>query len=887
MKRNLWRRGSNIFGLFLCLALASCGGGGAQNSSSAPVTYTIGGTVSGLSGAGLVLQDNGGNNLSISTNGSFTFSTAIANGSTFDVTVLTQPSNPAQTCGVTNGSGTASANVTSVQVTCTTNTYTIGGTISGLSGSGLVLQDNGGNNLTVSANGSFTFTAALASGTAYSVTVFSQPANPAQTCGVTAGGSGTVASTNVTSVVVTCTTIYTIGGTVSGLSGTGLVLQDNGGDNLAVGANGNFTFATAIANGSTFDVTVLTQPSNPAQTCVVTNGSGTASANVTGVQVTCTTNTYTIGGTISGLSGTGLVLQDNGGNSLTVSANGPFTFTTALASGATYTVTVFSQPSNPAQTCGVTAGAAGTVTSANVTSVVVTCASLISGAISPLDYGGIADAITISPVDLSGGGSTLVSAGLFTPDLVGKVVVCLQNNDSQDGLNLTTVTGYTDSSHITVAGTIVRAFANHACAFASQNFRTALLAAQAVVPVNGTLQLPCGTMLISGGQILSTSQFTAAPTGPFSISGCPGKGTHFIMDWASMSTTTTPAVSLMGTSNYISDIVFDSIGGGSFQPGGSSLNAVVSISGHVENLEVNRWFASGGSGTQACFTSSQDGSSWVNILSAGCNVGLHLFNRGSFNQDGGNIVRGTTASMIVEGQEDGDVIIGGSFAGPVQVYSNAGNPTTITFLGVDVSGPMGAAALQIRNSTGPLNVNWTGGSIGCSGNALCASNSSGVSIGTNVTFRASQTRFDSSGTGSGIINSGTFIDDCGNYFTQTGASEYTGSGVLIGCASPSSFPVCQLGGATGTVSPAQCLQAQSGVIAVPASQTTYTVDTNAVTAASQIIVQQTTDNTGISSATCDPGPIAPMVTGRIAGTSFTISLNSVTAVTCFQYTIVD
>ena len=59
-----------------------------------------------------------------------------------------------------NGSGTANANVTNVQVACSnfTMTYTIGGTVSGLTGTGLVLQDNGGNNLTVSANGSFKFT---------------------------------------------------------------------------------------------------------------------------------------------------------------------------------------------------------------------------------------------------------------------------------------------------------------------------------------------------------------------------------------------------------------------------------------------------------------------------------------------------------------------------------------------------------------------------------------------------------------------------------------------------------------------------------------------------------------------------------------------------------
>src|SRR5712671_5916020 len=55
-----------------------------------------------------------------------------------------------------------------------------------------------------------------------------------------------------------------------------------------------------------------------------------------------TTATYTVGGTVSGLTGTGLVLQDNSGNNLAVSTNGSFTFTVALASGAAYKVTVFS-----------------------------------------------------------------------------------------------------------------------------------------------------------------------------------------------------------------------------------------------------------------------------------------------------------------------------------------------------------------------------------------------------------------------------------------------------------------------------------------------------------------------------------------------------------------
>jgi len=78
---------------------------------------------------------------------------------------------------------------------------------------------------------------------------------------------------------------FTIGGTVSGLTGTGLVLQNNGGDDLVIGGNGSFAFATPVASGATYNVTVHASPSG--QACVVTNGSGTATSNVTNVQVTC------------------------------------------------------------------------------------------------------------------------------------------------------------------------------------------------------------------------------------------------------------------------------------------------------------------------------------------------------------------------------------------------------------------------------------------------------------------------------------------------------------------------------------------------------------------------------------------------------------------------
>jgi len=247
-------------------------------------------------------------------------------------------------------------------------TYRVGGTISGLSGT-VVLQDNGADDLSRSVDGSFTFATALRSGSTYSVTVVLEPAG--QTCTV-ANGSGTIARANVTSVLVSCTTnpLYTVGGAISGLSGT-VVLQDIGKDDLAVSANGPFTFATALADGSTYSVTVLSQPAG--QTCTVANESGmVAGANVTNAAVSCTTSgLYTVGGSVSGPSGT-VVLQNTGKDDLTLSADGPFTFATALANGSTYAVTVFAQPFF--QSCTVSNGS-GTITGINVTDVWVSCAT--------------------------------------------------------------------------------------------------------------------------------------------------------------------------------------------------------------------------------------------------------------------------------------------------------------------------------------------------------------------------------------------------------------------------------------------------------------------------------------------------------------------------------
>src|SRR5215831_3734579 len=185
-------------------ALAGCGDGAVMVSSQ---MFTVGGTVSGLSGSGLVLQLNGGGNLSVTANGSFTFASQVASGATYKVTVLGFPSAPAEACTVTNGSGTVSAPVTNVTVVCTAG-FLVGGTVSGLTGTGLVLRDNGVADQAISAPGGFTFNAPVAVGAAYSVVVHAPPTG--QSCTVT-GGSGT-SSTDVGSVMVNCTLGFSLAG---------------------------------------------------------------------------------------------------------------------------------------------------------------------------------------------------------------------------------------------------------------------------------------------------------------------------------------------------------------------------------------------------------------------------------------------------------------------------------------------------------------------------------------------------------------------------------------------------------------------------------------------------------------------------------------------------
>ena len=291
-----------------------------------------------------MLQNNGAGDLPVAADGSFSFPTRLATGAAYSVAVRSHPTSPSQTCTVARGSGSiANANVGDVAITCATGQFSIRGTVSGLTGAGLVLQNNGGNDLPVSADGAFVFGNRLIDGATYSVVVRTQPSG--QNC-VVRNSTGTIRGGDASDVEVACASSgFTIGGAVTGLAGTGLVLRLNGGNDLSIVDNGAFRFR----DGSAERRTLRRNGAHAAGQSISGRArSPTAPApsrgNVTNIAVNCVTRQFTLGGTVSGLAGSGLVLELNGGDDLPIPSNGSFTFETPLTSGTRYRVRVATSP---------------------------------------------------------------------------------------------------------------------------------------------------------------------------------------------------------------------------------------------------------------------------------------------------------------------------------------------------------------------------------------------------------------------------------------------------------------------------------------------------------------------------------------------------------------
>lgn len=273
-------------------------------------------------------------------------------------------------CGGGGGGGGGSADV-GPQPAPTPNTFAIGGTVTGLNDGATVVLKSGADTLAVNTNGAISFASPIPANGAFAVTVATQPVG--QTCTVANGvGTGVVAS--ISNIAVTCSALsYSIGVSVAGLAnGQAVKLQNNGSDTLALSTNGAASFVTPVAHNGSYSITVSEQPIG--QVCTVSNavGSGVVS-DVSNVLITCSTITYTVGGSITGLaSGKQVSLWLNGSDALTLSTNDAFKFLAKVAHGGGVNVTVATQPIG--QICSVSNGVnASTV--GDVSDIKVTCST--------------------------------------------------------------------------------------------------------------------------------------------------------------------------------------------------------------------------------------------------------------------------------------------------------------------------------------------------------------------------------------------------------------------------------------------------------------------------------------------------------------------------------
>lgn len=363
------------------VALAACGGG-----EEADTGHYAGGVLTGLKAGNSVLLSSGTQSLTLSADGTYRFG-RFPKGTAYNITATS--SSDTQACTVSNGSGQiADADVDNIVVSCV-DTFGIGGTLSGYAGGHGPVQValNGGEPVSLTADGAFLFTTRLASGASYNAALVSVPET--LVCSLT-NGSGLVASTDVTSITVACEPAlagvsFTVTGLVTPDSVT-VQLNGSGVDALPArtrrvtsAANGSYSFNLAVPVGSTYDVVIAGQAVG--NTCTVANGSGTLGVGGTSnVMVACSPNRYVVSGTVEFSPYDFVRLRLNGSEELLVNGTQstqvftevvPFQFLTTVPYGGSYLVEVIDTPAFYI-ICTVTSGS-GTMPAGAVTNVVVTC----------------------------------------------------------------------------------------------------------------------------------------------------------------------------------------------------------------------------------------------------------------------------------------------------------------------------------------------------------------------------------------------------------------------------------------------------------------------------------------------------------------------------------
>ena len=148
----------------------------------------------------------------------------------------------------------------------------VSGTLSGLNaGASLALQNNGADTITVTSNGTFVFPTKIAALGAFSVSIATQPVG--QICAVSRATGVIPTDGNQANVTTVVCVSNTLGVNVSGLASGKTVTVGNAGVQIVVNTNGVSTFSGVLTGGTSYALTVDSQPAG--QVCTLSNASGT------------------------------------------------------------------------------------------------------------------------------------------------------------------------------------------------------------------------------------------------------------------------------------------------------------------------------------------------------------------------------------------------------------------------------------------------------------------------------------------------------------------------------------------------------------------------------------------------------------------------------------
>lgn len=358
----------------------------AQLSQNSDVQlFTVSGMATGVIGD-VELELNSGEQIIVrSGDEQFGFDTRFSPGSTFSVSIKNIVG--AQNCTLDDQIGrVGNANISGVNLTCSAinspEQYSVGGEISGLSGSVLLRNQSTSEHITVTSNGSYAFDTLQASGTFYDVSITENPAN--QTCSFTnpQNASGEVLEQSVLSINIACVDNiqprYFVGGAVSGLSAEqSISLSLNGGPSLSIDAS-LFSFAEGLLSGDTYSVSIVSRPNF--HTCLLENAQGSITdSDVTDVSVSCSRDAFDVGGEIAGHNGPVSILASIDGEAPTqkiIAAGDSAYLFENIPDGSSYQLSVI-PAEDSGQQCQI-ANAAQTLNGSDVSNADVLCSNLPS-----------------------------------------------------------------------------------------------------------------------------------------------------------------------------------------------------------------------------------------------------------------------------------------------------------------------------------------------------------------------------------------------------------------------------------------------------------------------------------------------------------------------------